>query len=200
MEKYGICAYCRRRYQKNQRVKRQLYCGHKACQLARKRRWQRHKMTTDPDYRLNQQDCMRRWRKRHSHYWQHYRKSHPSYTTTNRILQKLRNLNRPGHPLIAKMDSIIAEKTVIPGIYYILRKCRQIAKMDTLFQKVFIYPAGCLKPVLIAKLDSIATILCWSYSWEQARGTMADMSVKSKKLLKRVVGYYRHSLSADSQG
>ncbi len=151
MESYGICAYCRRRYQKNPRVKRQLYCSQKACQQARKRRWQRHKMATDADYRLNQQDCMRRWRKRHPHYWQHYRMAHLSYTTRNRILQKLRNLNRHNHPLIAKMDPIKPDNVIIPGIYYILHKCRQIAKMDAIFQKVFIYPASCLQPVLIAK-------------------------------------------------
>jgi hypothetical protein len=151
MERYGICAYCRRRYQKNPRVKRQSYCGDKACQLARKRRWQRHKMATDPDYRLNQQDCVKSWRERNPHYWQRYRQSHPPYASRNRLLQKIRNLNRPGRPLIAKMDSIDPEKSMIPGSYYILRKCRSIAKMDALFQKIFIFPVSCLQPALIAK-------------------------------------------------
>ena len=41
VERYGICTYCRCKYQKNLRVKRQMYCSHLACQRARKRRWQR---------------------------------------------------------------------------------------------------------------------------------------------------------------
>ena len=100
MERYGICAYCRRRYQKNSRVKRQSYCGAKACQKARKRRWQRHKMNADPDYRLNQQDCMKSWRERNLQYWQQYRETHPPYATRNRLLQKIRNLNRPGQETV----------------------------------------------------------------------------------------------------
>lgn len=67
------------------------------------------------------------------------------------MLQNIRNLNRLGRPLIAKMDPIKADKSILPGIYYILRKCRQIAKMDTIFQKVIILPASCLHPALIAK-------------------------------------------------
>ena len=151
MAMYGLCRYCKRKYRKNPRVKRQQYCGNKACQRARRRRWQRQKMVTDPDYRLNQHDCMLRWRKRNPHYWRHYRKTHPSYTLQNRMLQVIRNLNRMRSPLIAKMDPIKADLPVIPGIYYILRKCRQIAKMDALLQKVFIMPVDCLQPVLIAK-------------------------------------------------
>jgi len=151
MGRHGYCAFCGRKYLKNPRVKHQKYCGKPACQRARKRRWQRHKMATDPDYRMNQQDCMRRWRKRNPDYWQRYRKSHKSYTLQNRLLQKIRNLNRPNLPLIAKMDAIRPDKSVIPGVYYILRKCVQIAKMDTMFQKVFIFPVGCLQPALIAK-------------------------------------------------
>lgn len=151
MDRYDYCAYCRCRYQKNPRVKNQTYCGKIACQRARKRRWQRQKLATDPDYRLNQRDCMLRWRQRHPGYWQKYRRSHKSYTAQNRLLQKIRNLNRLGRPLIAKMDPIKTEQSIIPGIYYILRKCRQIAKVDAIFQKVIIFPASCLHPALIAK-------------------------------------------------
>lgn len=151
MANYGYCAYCRRRYQKNPRVKRQSYCGNTECQRARKRRWQRHKMATDPDYRLNQQDCMQRWRRRHPHYWRHYRRTHQSYTAQNRMLQKIRNLNRHAKVMIAKMDPIRPDKAILPGFYYILRKCRQIAKVDAIFQKVWIVPASCLRPTLIAK-------------------------------------------------
>lgn len=139
MVTYGHCAYCRRKYVKNPRVKHQSYCGEDDCQRARKRRWQRQKMATDPDYRLNQKDCALRWRQRHLEYWRDYRDTHPAYTTQNRTLQKLRNLNRPAGK-IAKMDTSPAKKTLFPGVYYIIKKCSQIANMDAFFQKILILP------------------------------------------------------------
>ena len=151
MDIYGQCTYCGRKYRKNPRVKVQKYCGNVACQRARKRRWQRRKMATDPDYRLNQHDCAQRWKKSNPGYWQQYRKDHPSYTSKNRNLQRLRNLNRIAPAMIAKMDPIKTDRCVIPGIYYLLRKCRQIANMDAILQKVFILPMSCLQPMLIAK-------------------------------------------------
>lgn len=141
METYDHCAYCQRRYLKNPRVKLQSYCGADNCQRARKRRWQRHKMATDPDYRLNQKDCMLRWRQRHPNYWREYRGAHPTYAAQNRILQKLRNLNRPAPTKIAKMGPFPEKLAVIPGIYYIIKKCSQIAYMDALLQKILILPA-----------------------------------------------------------
>lgn len=151
MEKYGYCAYCGRRYLKNPRVKNQKYCNKTPCQRARKRRWQRQKMAIDTDYRMNQKDCMQKWQQQNPHYWQEYRKTNKSYTLQNLLLQRIRNLNRTRKPLIAKMDTIKSEKSIIPGVYNILRKCSSIAKMDVLFQKVFIFPVDCLQPVLIAK-------------------------------------------------
>lgn len=142
----GYCAYCRRKYLKNPRVKQQSYCGRTECQRARKRRWQRQKLATDPDYRLNQRDCMQSWRERHPDYWRNYRDTHPIYTAQNRLLQKLRNLNRPDPGRIVKMDSSTAKRTIIPGIYYIIRKCRQIANMDALFQKILIFPEDSAAP------------------------------------------------------
>ena len=152
MDLYGRCVYCRRKYKKNPRVKNQKYCNHPGCQRARKRRWQRQKMATDPDYRLNQRDCVHRWRRQNPGYWKTYRASHPAYTIHNRIGQSFRNLSRPKRrPLIAKMDALKPNKSVIPGIYYLLRKSSVIAKMDSFLQKVLIFPADCLQPALIAK-------------------------------------------------
>ena len=146
MEKYGYCAYCGRRDLKNPRVRNQKYCNKSACQRAIKRRWQRQKLATDPDYRMNQKDCTLRWRKRNPNYWKHYRSSHKSYTLKNLLLQRIRNLNHTRKPLIAKMDALKLENPIIPGVYHILRKCTKIAKMDALFQKVFIFPVDCLQP------------------------------------------------------
>lgn len=44
------CVCCRRIRPVNPRVKDQEYCGIKSCQQARKNKWQREKLQTDPDY------------------------------------------------------------------------------------------------------------------------------------------------------
>jgi hypothetical protein len=151
MELSERCAFCRRKYTKNPRVKRQSYCGKQPCQRARRRRWQRQKMSMDTNYRMNQKDCMARWRKRNPDYWQQYRKSHMAYTLQNRLLQRFRNMNRPGRPMIAKMDTLKPERSMIPGAYYLFRTTKTIAKMDAFFQKVLIIPLNCLQPAVIAK-------------------------------------------------
>ena len=58
------CKNCNRVIQKpNQRIKNQNYCRLKACQRARKRKWQRRKMAKDDDYRLNQKGSRSQWLK-----------------------------------------------------------------------------------------------------------------------------------------
>ena len=151
MDRYGRCKFCRRTYLKNPRVKNQQYCNRTNCQRARKRRWQRHKMATDPDYRQNQIDCMRRWRKRNPRYWQEYRKRGKSYSERNRRLQTIQNMKRSLKPLIAKMDASISKLALIPGTYYLLNKQALIAKKDAFFQKVFILPATYATSPSIAK-------------------------------------------------
>jgi len=151
MDRYGRCKFCRRTYLKNPRVKNQQYCNKADCQRARKRRWQRYKMATDPDYRQNQIDCARRWRKRNPGYWQEYRKRRKSYSEQNRRLQTIRNLKRALKPMIAKTDASISKLSFIPGAYYLLNKQALIAKKDAFFQKVFILPATYTPAPAIAK-------------------------------------------------
>jgi len=38
------CVHCKRLFRPNPRLKEQRYCPQKACQRARKRLWQKHKM------------------------------------------------------------------------------------------------------------------------------------------------------------
>jgi len=41
----NCCKHCRRIFKPNPRLKKQLYCNRKACQRARKTKWQKQKMT-----------------------------------------------------------------------------------------------------------------------------------------------------------
>lgn len=134
------CAHCRCLFLPNPRVKSQRFCSNPTCQRARKTRWQRDKMATDPDYRANQQDCRRSWKQRHPHYWHQYRQRRADYTERNRLLQKHRDHRRRLQRL-AKMDALAPVSFLKPGIYHLIPAVSQsLAKMDVLSHKCHVIP------------------------------------------------------------
>ena len=144
------CAHCRRLFAPNHRVKNQRYCGQKECQRARKRKWQKEKLATDPDYKANQRDCQAEWHRHHPGYYKKYRQDHPRYCQRNTVLQTCRNAKRL---MIAKMDALESAPINKPGAFYLLPL---IAKMDASAQKVLIVPMDYDPLERIAKEDSIA--------------------------------------------
>jgi hypothetical protein len=131
MEKTCLC--CKRGFKAHPAVRDQRYCSDPDCQKARKRKWQKEKLTRDSDYRANQAEAQRQWRGRNKDYWKEYRRKNPTYTETNRIRQRERNRGRRSGEGIAKMDELKG-KTVIPsGRYRLVPLCNLgIAKMDEL--------------------------------------------------------------------
>jgi hypothetical protein len=73
----GRCAGCGDRCTPRRNVAAQRYCSKPECQRQRRRRWQRQKLSEDPDYRANQAAAQRRWRAGHPQYWRGYRQRHP---------------------------------------------------------------------------------------------------------------------------
>lgn len=132
------CAYCRRLFRPNPRVKNQHYCSEKSCQRARKNRWQREKMATDPDYQANRRESQKKWLKRNRGYWRKYRSRHPDYCKRNRLLQRGRDTKRRFQNL-AKMDASEQPLSIKAGTYYLLPR---LAKMDALAHKVLLIPAA----------------------------------------------------------
>ena len=61
MEK--TCPHCGKRFFPHPAVLNQRYCGSADCQKARKRKWQKEKLKSDPDYRENQAAAQKAWRK-----------------------------------------------------------------------------------------------------------------------------------------
>ncbi len=137
----NCCKHCRRIFKPNPRLKNQLYCNRKACQRARKTKWQKQKMTNDPDYRENQKNSQKKWRENNPGYWKSYRKQHPEYCDRNRLLQKERDIKRRARHL-AKMDVLKRFKPIKSGTYYLIPVMSDLAKMDALMQKVSVIPNG----------------------------------------------------------
>jgi hypothetical protein len=139
------CAHCGRVVVANPRIRNQTHCNREECRQERRRRWQREKMASDPDYRANQRDCQKAWRDRNPHYSKEYRKSHPEAADGNRLAQRERNKRR-----IAKMDSSDPVSHVIPGDYYLVPEAvlerGVIAKMDSSALKISLILMPCKHP------------------------------------------------------
>lgn len=139
--KTNECIHCGRGFEPNPRVKEQSYCRDNGCQRARRARWQRQKMATDPDYRDNQSRCQKEWLLRHPGYYKDYRAGHPEYVERNRLLQIRRNARRRKDglaKLIAKMDSLGRGLYPCRGELFKLvpQGNRLIAKMNSLTVKL----------------------------------------------------------------
>ena len=142
---------CRHLFLPNPHVKNHRYCNSKDCQRVRKRLWQREKMKTDPDYRLDHRDSQQGWIKENPHYWRQYRSEHPEYVTRNRLLQRERDTRRRSRNL-AKMDASKQTSFIKPGTYYLFPAKSELAKMDPSSHKYLLIPSS--YPFL-AKLDSV---------------------------------------------
>ena len=100
----------------------QQYCSRRKCQNARRQRWRKEKLASDPDYKDNQNDAQGRWCEKNPEYWKKYRASHPAYTQRNRHLQRERNKRRTGAradtgSVIAKRYEYLVELNLISGSY-----------------------------------------------------------------------------------
>jgi hypothetical protein len=136
MERTFICQACNTEKPANVRLKgKQKFCGEVSCQRVRKAQWQSRKMQTDPVYRAQQLDCLKRWRKERplDRYQHWYRQTHLEYLQENRSKQRVRNGKRPSKApgeMIVKMDAL----SQIESDTYIMRPlaAEKIVKMDTL--------------------------------------------------------------------
>jgi len=140
-----ICLACQSPFKPHPNVPSQKYCSQVPCQKARRREWQQRKLHTDEDYKRNQREAQKEWRRKNSDYWSLYRQSNPDYVARNKMLQKLRNTEARNAKeiedkvtgMIAKMDASIRKPKIITG-YYMLYPVAggKIAKMDKLLVKI----------------------------------------------------------------
>lgn len=136
------CRCCGRLFTRRANVPDQQYCSRRICQNARRQRWRKQKLASDPDYRANQYDAQRRWCEKNPDYWKHYRASHPAYSRKNRQLQSERNKKRaPARmdtgSLIAKRYASEDQNDIISGIYRMVPvEGAMIAKSDAYLVKL----------------------------------------------------------------
>ncbi len=73
------CMHCGMTFILRPQNPNQTYCNAQACQRARKRQWQKDKLHSDLDYRINQRAAQQTWALRNPDYWRHYRDTHLEY-------------------------------------------------------------------------------------------------------------------------
>lgn len=147
-----ICKSCGRRFRPYATVPRQRYCSRIVCQKARRKAWQKEKLSSDKLYKENQADAQKAWREKNQNYWQQYRINHPEYVKRNRELQRVRNCRRSkrlkgfstGRPRIAKMDELTDQNNAISGYYRLVPiDVNGIAKVDELLVKIEVITDRC---------------------------------------------------------
>ncbi len=123
------CPACGDQFQPRPQIPQQTYCSAPACQLQRRKQWQRLKLQTDPDYRDNQGRAQQAWSQRNSDYWRQNRESHPDYVDRNRVQR-----GRDGDPVtgsLAKMDASNSPASLPSGLYRLIPVSDpNLAKMD----------------------------------------------------------------------
>ncbi len=162
------CVACSKSFEPSPQVKEQTYCPETACQKKRKAHWQKEKLSTDTDYKMNQVSAQKEWRMNNPDYWKQYRLSHQIYAERNRQLQRNRNQKRGGHSTnspFPQQDNAVAksiakaikEETVIAkSTPEIAKEEPLIAKMDaSTYLKSGLYVLAPFFSGVIAKMDAI---------------------------------------------
>ena len=138
-----VCLNCYEFFPPSPRHKNQRYCMKPPCRRAKKAAWKRHKMATDPDFKLDQKLSNQKWAQNTPGYWKDYRERNPQKAERNRILQSVRNRRRAKQgksdrkvdaSVIAKVDSSITNNLSLVGQFWLVPV---IAKVDAL--KVYMY-------------------------------------------------------------
>jgi hypothetical protein len=118
------CAACHKLFHPRLQSPGQKFCSGAECQRERKRRWQKARRAADPDYRDNDVQANRQWRRRHPEYWRAYRRKHPQVVIRNREKQRERDRVRglkppqpPVTPPLANEDASSLPFSVETGTY-----------------------------------------------------------------------------------
>jgi len=127
-----VCRHCGKKVLRNKKLKHlnQHYCGAKACQTARKLRFEREKYQANSSFRSEKLLRARERKKTladqgdllaSSRYQHNYRASHPDYVNKNRDQQRARNARKagktPGATNIVNPDALMLQKPDSETVY-----------------------------------------------------------------------------------
>ncbi len=149
MERKRACKNCRCLFIPLHNPQQQ-FCSRSKCQNVRNSKWRREKQRRDPDYRDNQNQASKRWRKKNPRYWKRYRATHSSYTDDNRCKQRQRKQTDKG-PMppphfskasqFANSDALNSKNLFKAGIYQLIPLPRgEFTNSDALIVNISVIP------------------------------------------------------------
>jgi hypothetical protein len=148
MKRKRTCRHCRRLFIPVRNT-HQKFCNHRKCQNVRKSVWRREKLKHDSDYRENQNQACKRWRKKNPWYWKHYRAAHLPYTEGNRFRQRQRKQAfykgpEPPPSQFANSDALTPKNPFKAGTYQLIPlPYNGFANSDALIVEISFIPKGC---------------------------------------------------------
>jgi hypothetical protein len=107
------CTACHKLFHPRAQSPGQKFCSGAECQRARKRRWQKARRASDPDYRDNDIQANRNWRRQHPGYWCEYRHKQPQSVIRNREKQRERDGSRRLQPSLPPPTPHLANEDFI---------------------------------------------------------------------------------------
>ena len=144
-----VCRHCGRHVLKNRKLKHleQHYCGEKACQAARKQRFDREKYRTNSSFRYEKlQRSLDRFKTKEDRvvrasYQRNYRASHPDYVIENRQKQRARNARKAGKTMhetkIVNPDALMLQKPDNDTVYAMIAvDYKKIVNPDALMSEM----------------------------------------------------------------
>ena len=146
-----VCRHCGKEVKSNKRLKHlsQHYCGEKACQASRKKKFERDKYKTDALFRSNKLRSARDRKKKQAdkgnhaswQYQRFYRASHPDYVLENRQKQRVRNARKAGKTIqetkIVNPDAYISQQPENDVVYAMISvDYKKIVNPDAFMLKI----------------------------------------------------------------
>jgi len=131
------CSHCKETFT-IVRNPNQEFCSNRSCQNARKNKWRNKKRKNDADYRANQNEASKRWRKKNPLHLKNYRKTHPAYVEQNRRKQRLRNQRLK----IVNSDALSAQPPIRTGIYQMTPYHKDVANSDAFLVELSVITGG----------------------------------------------------------
>jgi len=147
-----VCRHCGKEVKSEKRLRHliQHYCGEKACQASRKKKFERDKYKTDPIFRSKKLQSARDRKKKQSdqgnplacsRYQRNYRVSHPEYVLKNRLKQRLRNARKAGKTIeetkIVNPDAYISQQPENDVVYAMIAvDYKKIVNPDAFMLKI----------------------------------------------------------------
>lgn len=161
------CACCGNSFEPRPQVPNQAFYSAHDCQRARKRQWQRAKLQSDSDYRINQRAARQAWAQRNQDDWRNYREVRPDYTQRKKSTPSSAPRKRWQRQQRTVSKNFCAFVDAVVRVFTGLHVYDAIGSSDFLLQPAGKLHATCVKSRPVPIVPQVVTISRVSYGGVQ---------------------------------